>query len=61
MEREKKKYVTQNLVGRDYVEFKCDILEQMKIPLPSESELKRLGNCSVVAIDNFFKSLMVKK
>lgn len=26
-----------------------------------DSELDRLSNCSVVAIDNYFRSLMVKK
>lgn len=47
--------------GAKYVTYKCEILKQMKIPLPSESELKRLGNCSKVAIDNYFRSLMCPK
>ena len=61
MERKKKKYKTINLEGREYVNFKCDILKEMHISLPSKSELDRLSNCTVVAIDNYFRSLMVKK
>lgn len=49
------------LSGPDYVNFKCDILKQMKISLPPENEIQRLGNCTIIAIDNYFHSLMCPK
>lgn len=49
------------LSGADYVKFKCDILKDMRIGLPPENEIQRLGSCSIIAIDNYFHSLMCPK
>ena len=44
-----------------YVKFKCDILKQMAIEQPPEEDIKRLSNCSYIAVDNYFRSLMCPK
>ena len=45
----------------NYVAFKCQVMKELGLPIPSEEKQSELATRTVIGVDNFFHSIICPK